>query len=99
MPPTENGDTRRVRLTRIHIEEDAGKNIHGESASLVDFNRSGVPLIEIVSEPDLRSAEDAGAYLRQLRAILRYVDASDGKMEEGSFRCDCNVSVRKRGAN
>src|ERR1700720_2355763 len=98
LPPTENGDTRRVRLTRIHIEEDAGKNIHGENASLVDFNRSGVPLIEIVSEPDLRSAEDAGAYLRQLRAILRYVDASDGKMEEGSFRCDCNVSIRKRGA-
>ena len=98
LPAKENGDARRVRLTRIHIEEDAGKNIHHENASLVDFNRSGVPLIEIVSEPDLRSAEDAGAYLRQLRAILRYVDASDGKMEEGSFRCDCNVSVRKRGA-
>ncbi len=98
LPPDANGEPRRVRLTRIHIEEDAGKNIHGEGASLVDFNRSGVPLIEIVSEPDLRSAEDAGAYLRQLRAILRYVDASDGKMEEGSFRCDCNVSVRKRDA-
>jgi aspartyl-tRNA(Asn)/glutamyl-tRNA(Gln) amidotransferase subunit B len=98
LPPTENGDARRIRLTRIHIEEDAGKNIHGESASLVDLNRSGVPLVEIVSEPDIRSAEEAGAYLRQLRAILRYVDASDGKMEEGSFRCDCNVSIRKRGA-
>ncbi len=98
LPSTENGEPRRIGLTRIHIEEDAGKNIHGENASLVDFNRSGVPLIEIVSEPDLRSAEDAGAYLRQLRAILRYVDASDGKMEEGSFRCDCNVSIRKRGA-
>jgi aspartyl-tRNA(Asn)/glutamyl-tRNA(Gln) amidotransferase subunit B len=98
LPANGNGEPRRVRLTRIHIEEDAGKNVHGESASLVDFNRSGVPLIEIVSEPDLRSAEDAGVYLRQLRAILRYVDASDGKMEEGSFRCDCNVSVRKRGA-
>ena len=98
LPATENGEPRRIGLTRIHIEEDAGKNIHGENASLVDFNRSGVPLIEIVSEPDLRSAEDAGAYLRQLRAILRYVDASDGKMEEGSFRCDCNVSIRKRGA-
>ncbi len=98
LPANGNGEPRRIRLTRIHIEEDAGKNVHGESASLVDFNRSGVPLIEIVSEPDLRSAEDAGAYLRQLRAILRYVDASDGKMEEGSFRCDCNVSVRKRGA-
>jgi aspartyl-tRNA(Asn)/glutamyl-tRNA(Gln) amidotransferase subunit B len=95
--PSENGDARRIRLTRIHIEEDAGKNIHGESASLVDLNRSGVPLVEIVSEPDIRSATEAGAYLRQLRAILRYVDASDGKMEEGSFRCDCNVSIRKRG--
>ena len=98
LPANGNGEPRRIRLTRIHIEEDAGKNIHAENVSLVDFNRSGVPLIEIVSEPDLRSAEDAGAYLRQLRAILRYVDASDGKMEEGSFRCDCNVSVRKRGA-
>ncbi len=93
-----SGEARRIHLTRIHIEEDAGKNIHAENSSLVDFNRSGVPLIEIVSEPDLRSADDAGAYLRQLRAILRYVEASDGKMEEGSFRCDCNVSVRKRGA-
>jgi aspartyl-tRNA(Asn)/glutamyl-tRNA(Gln) amidotransferase subunit B len=98
LPANGNGEARRIGLTRIHIEEDAGKNIHAESVSLVDFNRSGVPLVEIVSEPDLRSAEDAGAYLRQLRAILRYVDASDGKMEEGSFRCDCNVSVRKRGA-
>src|SRR3984893_8298029 len=98
LPANGNGEPRRIGLTRIHIEEDAGKNIHAESVSLVDFNRSGVPLVEIVSEPDLRSAEDAGAYLRQLRAILRYVDASDGKMEEGSFRCDCNVSVRKRGA-
>jgi len=98
LPPNGDGQPRRVRLTRIHIEEDAGKNIHAAGASLVDFNRSGVPLIEIVSEPDLRSSADAGAYLRQLRAILRYVDASDGKMEEGSFRCDCNVSVRKRGS-
>jgi aspartyl-tRNA(Asn)/glutamyl-tRNA(Gln) amidotransferase subunit B len=98
LPANGNDKPRRIGLTRIHIEEDAGKNIHAESVSLVDFNRSGVPLIEIVSEPDLRSAEDAGAYLRQLRAMLRYVDASDGKMEEGSFRCDCNVSVRRRGA-
>ena len=67
-------------------------------ASLVDFNRSGVPLIEIVSEPDIRSAEEAGAYLRELRSVLRFVDASDGKMEEGSLRCDVNVSVRPRGA-
>src|SRR5216684_5967405 len=97
LPAEGDAEPRRVRLTRIHIEEDAGKNIHAAGASLVDFNRSGVPLIEIVSEPDLRSSADAGAYLRQLRAILRYVDASDGKMEEGSFRCDCNVSVRKTG--
>ncbi|HYL58749.1 MAG TPA: Asp-tRNA(Asn)/Glu-tRNA(Gln) amidotransferase subunit GatB [Candidatus Acidoferrales bacterium] len=98
LPASGNGEARRIHLTRIHIEEDAGKNIHAENSSLVDFNRSGVPLVEIVSEPDLRSADEAGAYLRQLRAILRYVEASDGKMEEGSFRCDCNVSVRKRGA-
>jgi aspartyl-tRNA(Asn)/glutamyl-tRNA(Gln) amidotransferase subunit B len=98
LPADGNGEARRIHLTRIHIEEDAGKNIHAENTSLVDFNRSGVPLIEIVSEPDLRSADDAGAYLRQLRAILRYVEASDGKMEEGSFRCDCNVSVRLHGA-
>ncbi len=92
------GTPRRIRLVRIHLEEDAGKNVHEAGYSLVDFNRSGVPLIEIVSEPDLRSAEEAGGYLRELRAILRYVDASDGRMEEGSFRCDVNVSVRKRGA-
>ena len=83
---------------RIHLEEDAGKNIHAESASLVDFNRSGVPLMEIVSEPDIRSAEEAVDYLRQLRGILVAAGASDGKMEEGSLRCDVNVSVRPRGA-
>ena len=83
---------------RIHLEEDAGKNIHAENASLVDFNRSGVPLIEIVSEPDIRSPEEAVDYLRELRAILVAVGASDGKMEEGSLRCDVNVSVRPRGA-
>ena len=93
-----NGDAKRVRLVRIHIEEDAGKNVHETNASLVDFNRSGVPLVEIVSEPDIRSAEEASAYLHELRSILRYIGASDGRMEEGSFRCDVNVSVRKRGA-
>jgi aspartyl-tRNA(Asn)/glutamyl-tRNA(Gln) amidotransferase subunit B len=93
-----NGEAKRVRLTRIHIEEDAGKNIHEANSSLVDFNRSGVPLVEIVSEPDIRSAEEAGAYLRELRDILRYIGASDGRMEEGSFRCDVNISVRKRGS-
>ncbi len=96
---SEGAEARRIRLTRIHMEEDAGKNIHESGASLVDFNRSGVPLVEIVSEPDIRSAEEAGAYLRELRSILRYIEASDGKMEEGGLRCDVNVSVRKRGAS
>jgi aspartyl-tRNA(Asn)/glutamyl-tRNA(Gln) amidotransferase subunit B len=88
-----------IRLTRIHMEEDAGKLIHddGRGVSYVDYNRTGTPLIEIVSEPDLRSPEEAGAYLRELRMILRYLDISDGNMEEGSFRCDANVSVRPRG--
>jgi aspartyl-tRNA(Asn)/glutamyl-tRNA(Gln) amidotransferase subunit B len=91
-----NGPTR-VRLVRIHLEEDAGKNIHAPDCSLVDFNRSGVPLMEIVSEPDIRTPEQAGAYLRELRSMLRYLEVSDGNMEEGSFRCDANVSVRPRG--
>jgi aspartyl-tRNA(Asn)/glutamyl-tRNA(Gln) amidotransferase subunit B len=89
---------RRVRLVRIHMEEDAGKNIHEADGSLVDFNRSSVPLVEIVSEPDIRSVAEASAYLRELRTILRAVDASDGKMEEGGLRCDVNVSVRPKGA-
>jgi aspartyl-tRNA(Asn)/glutamyl-tRNA(Gln) amidotransferase subunit B len=93
-----SGEIKRVRLTRIHLEEDAGKNIHEADGSLVDFNRSGVPLMEIVSEPDMRSAEDAGAYLRSLHAILRYTEVSDARMEEGSMRCDVNISVRLRGA-
>ena len=91
---------RRIGITRIHMEEDAGKLIHDPErpVSLVDFNRTGVPLIEIVSEPDLRTPEEAGAYLRQLRAIVRYLDICDGNLEEGSFRCDANVSIRPRGA-
>jgi aspartyl-tRNA(Asn)/glutamyl-tRNA(Gln) amidotransferase subunit B len=93
------GAPRRIRLVRIHMEEDAGKNIHEADSSLVDFNRSGVPLVEIVSEPDIRSADQAGAYLRELRAILRYVGASEGRMEEGNFRCDVNVSVRRKGSD
>jgi aspartyl-tRNA(Asn)/glutamyl-tRNA(Gln) amidotransferase subunit B len=95
-----DGETRRVGLTRIHMEEDTGKNIHDahDEASLVDFNRSGVPLLEIVSEPDMRSVAEAGAYLRSLRAILQYLEICDGNMEEGSFRCDANVSVRPRGS-
>jgi aspartyl-tRNA(Asn)/glutamyl-tRNA(Gln) amidotransferase subunit B len=91
--------TKRVRLTRIHMEEDAGKNIHdvhGDS-SLVDLNRAGVPLLEIVSEPDIRNAAEAASYLRTLRAILQYLEVCDGNMEEGSFRCDANISVRLLG--
>jgi len=93
-----SGETKRVRLTRIHLEEDAGKNIHEADGSLVDLNRSGVPLVEIVSEPDMRSAEDAGAYLRALHAMLRYAEVSDARMAEGGMRCDVNISVRERGA-
>jgi aspartyl-tRNA(Asn)/glutamyl-tRNA(Gln) amidotransferase subunit B len=99
LPGDGAGAARRVRLVRIHLEEDAGKNIHEHNASLIDFNRSGMPLVEIVSEPDLRSAQDAVDYLHELRSILVYVGASDGKMEEGGLRCDCNVSVRPRGAS
>jgi len=98
---SEDGNRRRIGLTRIHMEEDAGKNVHGEGGdahSYVDLNRTGVPLLEIVSEPDLRSGEEASAYLKQLRAIVRYLDISDGNMEEGSFRCDANVSIRPVGS-
>ncbi|MBK5259549.1 MAG: Asp-tRNA(Asn)/Glu-tRNA(Gln) amidotransferase subunit GatB [Thermoanaerobaculia bacterium] len=87
-----------VRLTRIHIEEDAGKLMHESDRSLVDLNRAGTPLIEIVSEPDLRSASDAAAYFTRLRQILMYTGACDGNMEEGSLRCDANVSLRRPGA-
>ncbi len=95
-----NGDKRRIRLTRVHMEEDAGKNIHDVRGdySLVDLNRAGVPLLEIVSEPDIRSAEEAGRYLKNLRAILQYLEVCDGNMEEGSFRCDANVSIRPAGS-
>jgi aspartyl-tRNA(Asn)/glutamyl-tRNA(Gln) amidotransferase subunit B len=90
---------RRIGITRIHMEEDAGKSLHepGADDTLVDLNRAGVPLVEIVSEPDLRSAEEAGAYLRKLRQILRWVEASDADMEKGQLRCDANVSLRPRG--
>ncbi len=90
---------KKIGLTRIHIEEDAGKLNHDEFAggSLVDLNRAGVPLIEIVSEPDLRSSEEVEAYLRKLKSILEYIEVSDCKMQEGSFRADVNVSVRKKG--
>jgi aspartyl-tRNA(Asn)/glutamyl-tRNA(Gln) amidotransferase subunit B len=97
------GTFHRVRLQRIHVEEDAGKLLHegfpwSAEKSGVDFNRSGIPLIEIVSHPDLRSAEEAHEYLTALKAVLLYAEVSDGNMEEGSLRCDANVSVRRRGA-
>ena len=89
-----------IRLTRIHLEEDAGKSLHidGEEESFIDLNRAGVPLIEIVSEPDIRSAEEAHAYLTEIRKLVRYLDVCDGNMEEGSLRCDVNISVRLIGA-
>ncbi len=92
-------DKKTIGLTRIHMEEDAGKNIHSaaDNASFVDLNRTGVPLIEIVSEPDMRSAEEAVSYLKAVRSILLYLGICDGNMEEGSFRCDANVSVRPYG--
>jgi aspartyl-tRNA(Asn)/glutamyl-tRNA(Gln) amidotransferase subunit B len=95
-----DGATREVGITRLHLEMDAGKSLHDQHPTLtyVDLNRAGVALMEIVSEPDLRSAEEAGAYLRKLRSILRYLGTCDGNMEEGSLRCDCNVSVRRPGA-
>lgn len=95
---TEDG-ARRIGITQIHLEEDAGKLIHDqfESESLVDYNRSGVPLIEIVSEPDIRSPEEGRIFLEAIKSILEYIDVSDCKMEEGSLRCDVNVSVRPKG--
>ena len=100
---TLDGEVRHIRLTRIHLEEDAGKSIHGENLadptkSYVDLNRTGVPLLEIVSEPDLRSAEEAKVYLQQLKTVLEYLEVCDGNMEEGSLRCDANVSIRPRGS-
>ncbi len=94
-----DGNKKKIRLTRIHIEEDAGKLNHDElgGGSLVDLNRAGVPLIEIVSEPDLRNTEEVEKYLRKLKSILEYIEVSDCKMQEGSFRADVNVSVRKKG--
>src|SRR3984893_18710674 len=94
-----DGSTREIGITRLHLEQDAGKSLHDQhpTQTYVDLNRAGVGLMEIVSEPDLRSAEEAGIYLRKLRSILRYLGTCDGNMEEGSLRCDCNVSVRRPG--
>jgi aspartyl-tRNA(Asn)/glutamyl-tRNA(Gln) amidotransferase subunit B len=99
------GEKKEPRILRVHMEEDAGKNIHGARSSaiardesIVDLNRSGVPLVEIVGEPDLRSAAEAAEYLRTLRDVLVFLGVNDGNLEEGSFRCDANVSIRKRGS-
>jgi aspartyl-tRNA(Asn)/glutamyl-tRNA(Gln) amidotransferase subunit B len=94
-----DGASRKVGIERLHMEQDAGKSLHDQDPrrSFIDLNRSGVALMEIVSQPDLRSPEDAGAYLRKMRSILRYLGTCDGNMEEGSMRCDVNVSVRKVG--
>lgn len=95
---TVNGATRRIGITRIHLENDAGKCVHGQGQSLVDLNRAGMPLIEIVSEPDIRSAEEAAEYMRGIHAILVSIGVTDGNMEEGSLRCDANVSLRPKGS-
>jgi aspartyl-tRNA(Asn)/glutamyl-tRNA(Gln) amidotransferase subunit B len=92
-----NGKTKRIGITRVHMEEDAGKSQHHGQSSVVDLNRSGVPLVEIVGEPDLRSAAEAAEYLRTLRDVLVFIGVNDGNLEEGSFRCDANVSIRPIG--
>lgn len=91
-----NGEDKRIGITRAHLEEDAGKNIHEGAFSKVDLNRAGTPLLEIVSEPDLRSSDEAVAYLKKLHSIIRFLDISDANMQEGSFRCDVNVSIRPK---
>ncbi len=95
----EDGETRRIGVTRAHLEEDAGKSLHEDfhGMSGIDLNRAGTPLLEIVSEPDLRSAREAVAYARKIHSLVRYLEICDGNMQEGSFRCDANVSVRLRG--
>ncbi len=95
----EDGESKRIGVTRAHLEEDAGKSLHedfhGETG--IDLNRAGTPLLEIVSEPDMRSAREAVAYMKKIHALVRYLDICDGNMQEGSFRCDANVSIRPKG--
>jgi aspartyl-tRNA(Asn)/glutamyl-tRNA(Gln) amidotransferase subunit B len=95
----EDGASKRIRITRAHLEEDAGKSLHEDFQGMsgIDLNRAGTPLLEIVSEPDMRSAKEAVAYLKKLHALVRYLEICDGNMQEGSFRCDANVSVRPQG--
>ncbi len=95
----EDGTTKRIGITRAHLEEDAGKSLHEDFHGMtgIDLNRAGTPLLEIVSEPDMRSAQEAVAYMKKIHALVRYLGISDGNMQEGSFRCDANVSVRPRG--
>jgi aspartyl-tRNA(Asn)/glutamyl-tRNA(Gln) amidotransferase subunit B len=90
---------KRINITRAHLEEDAGKSLHEDFHGMtgIDLNRAGTPLLEIVSEPDIRSAKEAVAYAKAIHALIRYLDISDGNMAEGSMRCDCNVSIRKKG--
>ncbi|MGI9258255.1 MAG: Asp-tRNA(Asn)/Glu-tRNA(Gln) amidotransferase subunit GatB [Gammaproteobacteria bacterium] len=94
-----NGDVKTIGITRAHLEEDAGKSLHEDfdNQSGIDLNRAGTPLLEIVSEPDMRSAAEAGVYMRKIHSLVRYLGISDGNMQEGSFRCDANVSVRQKG--
>jgi aspartyl-tRNA(Asn)/glutamyl-tRNA(Gln) amidotransferase subunit B len=96
----ETGETKRINITRAHLEEDAGKSLHEDFHGLtgIDLNRAGTPLLEIVSEPDMRSAKEAVAYLKAIHSLVRYLEICDGNMQEGSFRCDANVSVRHKGA-
>ncbi len=92
---------KRIGITRAHLEEDAGKSLHEDFHGMtgIDLNRAGTPLFEIVSEPDMRSAKEAVAYLKTLHSLVRYLEICDGNMQEGSFRCDANVSVRPQGTN
>ncbi len=94
-----DGKLKKVRIERAHLEEDAGKSTHRGGYSLIDYNRAGVPLLEIVTKPDLTSAKEAAEYARTIRSVVRYLDACDGNLEEGSMRCDCNVSVKPKGSD
>ncbi|MBU1853515.1 MAG: Asp-tRNA(Asn)/Glu-tRNA(Gln) amidotransferase subunit GatB [Candidatus Omnitrophica bacterium] len=98
LPVLVDGKEKRIKITRVHLEEDTGKLFHQSSYSLIDFNRCGIPLLEIVSEPDINSPDEAYMYLRSLKSVLEYIDVSDCNMEEGSLRCDANISIRKAGS-